>query len=70
MDMGSEHEVLRTKKLKEEKFVLDLLTIVLSNGQQYNLLSQVHHTHTLTYTHTHIHTAQTTLSYISPLSLI
>ena len=39
--MGTEHAVLRNKKLNEEKFVLDLLTIVLINGQQYNLLAQV-----------------------------
>ncbi|XP_075248542.1 tetratricopeptide repeat protein 7B-like isoform X2 [Convolutriloba macropyga] len=40
LDMGTEHAVLRNKKLNEEKFVLDLLTIVLINGQQYNLLAQ------------------------------
>ncbi len=42
LDMGVEHECLRSKKLNEEKFVLDLLTIVLINGQQYNLLTQVY----------------------------
>ena len=39
--MGPEHKCLRNKKVDEEKFVLDLLTIALISGEQYNLLAQV-----------------------------
>ena len=41
LDMGPEHKCLRNKKVDEEKFVLDLLTIALISGEQYNLLAQV-----------------------------